>query len=121
MVVAHDQRLVVLGFEQLMVVLSPHVWLSLASSPLGRFALAEARAVRTSSSPTPRLLICVGFSSTRTPGSALPPTLTWPTPSICESFCSRIESAASYIKPGRTAVEVRPRIMIGASAGLTFR
>ena len=75
--------------------------------------------VRTSSRPSPALLSWVGLTSTRTPGSALPPTITWPTPSICESFCARIEEAASYICPrGRVARGQAPRIRIGASAGI---
>ena len=32
-----------------------------------------------------------GLTSTRTAGSAPPPTITWPTPCTCESFCCRID------------------------------
>ncbi len=88
---------------------------------MGRLALAAAIAARTSSSPTPYLLSACGFSSTRTAGSELPPTLTWPTPSICESFCAMMVDAASYIWPCVIVSEVSVRIMIGASAGLTLR
>ena len=45
----------------------------------------------------PYLFNCDGFSSTRTPGSALPPTITWPTPVTCDSFCAMMVEAASYI------------------------
>ena len=62
-----------------------------------------------------------GFTSTRTAGSELPPTNTCPTPSICESFCCRIDAAASYSRPVLIVSEVSARIRIGASAGLTLR
>ena len=97
-------------------------WRSPASSaPFGRLALAAASAVRTSSRPTPYLDRASGLSSTRTAGSELPPTVTWPTPSICESFCARIVDAASYIWPCVFVSDVSVRIMIGASAGFTLR
>ena len=86
-----------------------------------RTSLAAASAVRTSSTPMPYLLSAGGFSSTRTAGSELPPTVTWPTPSICESFWARIVDAASYICPCVIVSDVSARIMIGASAGLTLR
>ena len=41
----------------------------------------------------------VGFSSTRTLGSAPPPTTTWPTPLICDSFWARMVEAESNIWP----------------------
>ena len=41
----------------------------------------------------------VGLSSTRTAGNELPPTVTWPTPCTCDSFCARMVEAASYICP----------------------
>ena len=69
----------------------------------------------------PYLLSAVGFSSTRTAGSELPPTLTWPTPSTWDSFWARMVEAASYIWPRVMLFEVSARIMIGASAGFTFR
>ncbi len=88
---------------------------------MGRFALVAARTVRTSSRPIPYLLSACGLSSTRTAGSALPPTDTWPTPSICESFWAMIVEAESYIWPWVIVAEVSARIMIGASAGFTLR
>ena len=78
-------------------------------------------AARTSSTPMPYLLSAVGLSSTRTAGSELPPTVTCPTPSTCDSFCARIVDAASYIWPCVIVSDVSARIMIGASAGFTLR
>src|SRR5260370_42021294 len=89
--------------------------------PLGVLALAEARAVRTCSRPIPYLFRAIGLSSTRTPGSALPPTVTWPTPLIWESFCARTVEAASYIWPFVSIFDVRPMMMMGESAGFTLR
>ncbi len=62
-----------------------------------------------------------GLSSTRTAGSELPPTCTWPTPSTWDSFCATMVDAASYICPCVIVSDVSARIMIGASAGLTLR
>ena len=69
----------------------------------------------------PYLCTAVGFSSTRTAGSEPPPTKTVPTPSTWESFCCRMVEAASYILARSAVSEVRARIRIGASAGLTLR
>jgi len=52
-------------------------------------------------------------------GSELPPTVTWPTPLICESFCDITVEASSYSLPVSYFLEVRPMIMIGESAGFT--
>ena len=109
------------AFSSWSVVLIPHALARSASSPFGRLALAALSAARTSSSPMPYLFSTVGLSSTRTPGSALPPTTTWPTPSTWASFCCRIDEAASYRRPVSTVAEVSARMRIGASAGLTFR
>ena len=57
----------------------------------------------------------------RTPGSALPPTTTWPTPRICDSFCAMMVEAASYMSPLSSILEVSAIMKIGASAGLTLR
>ena len=100
---------------------SDQLRLESATSPFGRLALAAARTMRTSSSPSPFLFSAVGFRSTRTAGSAPPPTMTWPTPGTWASFCCRIEAAMSYIRARSTTSEVRARSMMGASAGLTFR
>ena len=63
----------------------------------------------------------MGLSSTRTAGSELPPTVTWPTPRTCESFCATMVDAASYICPRLMVSEVSVITMIGASAGFTLR
>ncbi len=57
----------------------------------------------------------------RTAGCDDPHTNTWPTPSICDSFCPMIESAASYIWSCVIASEVITRMITGASAGLILR
>ncbi len=77
--------------------------------------------MRTDSKLMPYLFSTVGFSSMRTPGSALPPTMTWPTPAICESFCAITVEAASYIWPLLRTFDVSPTMKIGESAGLTLR
>ena len=63
----------------------------------------------------------VGFSSMRTAGSELPPTVTCPTPLTCDSFCAMIVEAASYIWPLVRTGEVSASMKIGESAGFTFR
>ena len=92
-----------------------------ASCPFGRFTLVALSTARTSSSPMPYLFSAVGFSSTRTAGSAPPPTTTWPTPSTWDSFCCRMLDAASYIRPRLIVSEVSATMRIGASAGFTLR
>ena len=96
------------------------VWSALAKWPLGLFELALASALRTCSRPMLYLLSVVGFTSTRTPGSELPPTVTCPTPSICDSFCARTVEATSYIRPLESVSEVSAMISTGASDGFTF-
>src|ERR1051326_6319620 len=71
--------------------------------------------------PTFILLSRSGFISTRTAGRELPPTKTWPMPSIWAIFCARMESPTSYICGCVMTSEVMAGIMIGASAGLTLR
>ena len=89
--------------------------------PLGRLALVAASAARTSSRPMPYLFSAGGFSSTRTAGSAPPPTRTWPMPSTCDSFCcSTVCRRVVHLASGQVS-EVSDRIRIGASAGLTLR
>jgi hypothetical protein len=89
--------------------------------PLGVLALAEASAARTSSSPMPYWNSGLGLSSTRTAGSELPPTCTWPMPDTCDSFCARMVCAASYSCPVVSVPEVSVMIRIGASAGFILR
>ena len=89
--------------------------------PLGVLAFALLSAARTCSSPMPYLFRAVGFSSTRTPGSELPPTVTCPTPLTWASFCAMMVEAASYIWPLVRTGEVRASMKMGESAGFTFR
>src|ERR1700683_3117540 len=62
-----------------------------------------------------------GFTSTRTAGSELPPTETWPTPLTCESFCANTELAMSYNCGLGTTSDSSVISRIGWSAGLIFR
>src|SRR6202050_3559374 len=62
-----------------------------------------------------------GFTSTRTAGSELPPTETWPTPLTCESFCANTEEAISYNCGLGTTSDSSVISRIGWSAGLIFR
>ena len=71
----------------------------LSTMPLGRLALVAPIALLTSSSPIPYLFSAIGFNSTRTAGSELPPTVTCPMPDTCENFCASMVDAASYIWP----------------------
>src|ERR1035441_7863081 len=89
--------------------------------PLGVLAFAPLNAVRTCSRPIPYLFRAVGFSSIRTLGSELPPTLTCPTPLTWASFCAMMVEAASYIWPLVSVAEVRASMKMGESAGFTFR
>ena len=63
----------------------------------------------------------IGLTSTRTAGSAPPPTFDLAHPGIWASRCWRIDEAMSYIRARSTISEVSESSMIGASAGLTFR
>jgi len=75
--------------------------------------------LRTVSSAMPYWLSAVGFSSTRTPGSELPPTMTWPTPGSWDSFCCRMLEAASYICPRLSVSDVSETIsgsLVGGGA-----
>ncbi len=109
------------AFSNWSVVVRDQSRAAFAMSPFGRLALAEVSAARTSSRLSPRSLSAVGSTSTRTAGSAPPPTLTCPTPLTCESFCCRIDDPMSYIRALSTMSEVSDRSRIGASAGLTLR
>src|SRR5208282_1674594 len=62
-----------------------------------------------------------GFTSTRTAGSELPPTCTWPTPLTCASFCANTEEAMSYNCGLGTTSDSSVISIIGWSAGLIFR
>ena len=89
--------------------------------PLGVLALAPLNVVRTCSRPMPYLFRAGGFSSTRTAGSELPPTVTCPTPLTWASFWAMMVEAASYIWPLVRTGEVRASMKMGESAGFTFR
>jgi hypothetical protein len=91
------------------------------SRPVGRRTFVAASVCRTSSSPTLCRLSACGFSSTRTAGSELPPTNTWPTPSTRDSRCCMMLDAASYICPVSMLSEVSAMMTMGASAGFTLR
>ena len=60
------------------------------------------------------------YSAAHYAGEELPPTLTWPTPFTCASFCASTVDAASYSLPCGRLSEVSAIIMMGASAGLTL-
>src|SRR5580700_7748924 len=62
-----------------------------------------------------------GFTSTRTAGSELPPTVTWPTPLTCDSFCANTEEAMSYNCGLGTTSDSSVISRMGWSAGLIFR
>src|SRR6266850_2782809 len=89
--------------------------------PLGVLAFALASTLRTCSNPMPYLFSDGGFSSIRTPGNALPPTVTWPTPLTCDNFCAMIVEAASYIWPLVRMSDVSASMKMGESAGFTLR
>jgi hypothetical protein len=61
---------------------------------LGVLALAAASAARTLSRPIRYLASAVGLISTRTAGSELPPSTTWPTPVTWLSLCCNTFEAA---------------------------
>jgi len=86
-VVGDDQRAVIDGVKELIVVVDGPRIGRVGEMALGlvRVRIGKGR-LRTVSRPMPYLLSAVGFSSTRTPGSELPPTVTCPTPSTCENL-----------------------------------
>ena len=99
-VIGDHQRLVVDGLEDLVVGAHFPDAIAVGEMPFGRVGVGRGRA---RCAPAPgRCRTCSdasGFSSMRTPGSALPPTITWPTPLTCDSFCAMMVEAASYIWP----------------------
>jgi hypothetical protein len=54
-------------------------------------------------------------------GSELPPTITCPTPLICDSFCAMMDEAASYIWALVRMGDVSASSTMGESDGFTFR
>ena len=103
------------------MVVIDQAWLAPETEPLGRFVLAAASVVRTSSMDRPVRLRAIGLTSTRTAGRAPPPTLTCPTPGTWDSLCCRIEEPMSYMRARSTTSEVSESSMIGASAGFDLR
>src|ERR1039458_3324463 len=89
--------------------------------PFGVLALAPLNEVRICSRPMPYLFRAGGFSSIRTLGSELPPTVTCPTPLTWASFWAMMVEAASYIWPLVRTAEVRASMKMGESAGCTLR
>ena len=87
--VGNDQRPVIHGVHQLVVGHDVHGGLAVRQLAFGQIGVlvlqgrghvgqTQAEAVQWK----------VGSTSTRTAGKAPPPTVTWPTPSICNSRCS---------------------------------
>src|ERR1700730_8706480 len=93
---------------------------SFCREPFGLLALAPAGKLPIWSRPTLYFETGCGLTSTRTAGSELPLTCTWPTPPICASFWANTEEATSYNWGRGTTSEVRARIRIGWSAGFCF-
>ena len=89
--------------------------------PFGRFALAAFKRVADRIQPNPQFVEQSRIHLRPHRGLRRPHTKTWPTPSTCDSFCDRIESAASYICGTVIVSEVSPSNRMGASAGFTLR
>ena len=104
------------------VVASDHACRSSPSEPLGRFVLAVASAVRTSSRPEAVVVERrrVDFDAHGRKRAAADDDLS-DALAPATSFCCRTDEAMSYIRARRTMSDVSDRSMIGASAGLTLR
>ena len=94
--------------------------------PVGQLALGPvdvgaASTLRTSSRPMPYLCSAVGFSSTRTAGSELPPTKPGRRPPPGRASAGGWWTPRRTSARGSTCRRSGPRIRIGASAGLTLR
>ena len=94
-------------------------WLPLML-PFGLLTLAPAMAVRMLSMLSPSAASAGPFTVTRMAGLWPPDRLTRPTPDTCESFWLSRVSARSYSVVSGRVDEVSPRVMTGASAGLTL-
>ncbi len=92
----------------------------LSKPPFGWFTLPLAMASRRSSVLSPRAASATGFARMRTACLMPPLRNTSPTPVICESFGARRVSAMSWTLISGRVLEVRAKVMIGASAGLTL-
>ena len=95
-VVGHDQRLIVLGLEHLIVRAHFPEVKAVGKMSLGNIRVGAVQDAAHLLQADAVLVSAIGFSSTRTPGSAPPCAFTWPTPLICESFCTMMVEAASY-------------------------
>ncbi len=71
------------------------VWFAPPTLPLGWLTVVRVSAERTSSRLRPRPASDAGSACTRTAGWAPPPTVTWPTPAICEIFWAMMLLAMS--------------------------
>ena len=104
--VGDDHRPVLVGLEELVVGADrPGAWCRRPARPWASWRSRAPSAVRTWPRLMPIWASTFGSTRARTAGFAPPPTNTWPTPSNCESFWARIESAASNRRP--TGSDVR--------------
>ncbi len=97
-----------------------YAWRGPSRLPLAWFTLALATAVRTSSRVSALAASRAGFTWMRIAGFWPPLRVTRPTPGSWEIFGTRRVSARSWTLVKGRAVEVRPRVRIGASAGFTL-
>jgi len=88
--------------------------------PLAWLTLAWLMAVRTSSSENPAAAKATGLTCTRTEGRWPPAMLTKPTPETCDKrWAMRFSTMSLTWVMGREG-ELRAKLKIGASAGLTL-
>ena len=95
-------------------------WRAPSIEPLARSTFAWPRAVRRSSRLSPYAARAAGLAWMRTAGFCPPPIETIPTPGSWEIFWARVVSARSSTFERGSTSEVRPRVRMGASAGLTL-
>ena len=86
--------------------------------PAGWCTFACESTVRTSSRVRSLPASACGSTCTRTAGFCRPFSVTSPTPTTCEIFCARIESAWSSTCVSGSASEETARVSTGVSAGL---
>ena len=121
-VVGDNQRPVLIGGKELIVVVDVHELVPFETCPLAWFAFARLSALRTVSNPTPSLFSSIGihFGAHRGLGRR------HPTNTCAHSSPPATVSAPEWSLRRRTSgtvtvSEVSARIRIGASAGLTLR
>ncbi len=95
-------------------------WRAPSRLPLAWSTLAWDRTERTSSRLSPYEASAAGSTCTRTAGFWPPLIDTSPTPGSCEIFWARFVSARSSTLDSGSVSEVRARVKIGVSAGLTL-